>query len=61
MRLKHRVAIITGAARDLGRGFSLKLAEEGAKILAVDIDMEGLKRAEALAKGKGGEMYIYNF
>ena len=34
MRLKDRVAIVTGAARGMGRGFALRLAEEGAKILA---------------------------
>jgi hypothetical protein len=42
MRLKDRAAIVTGAARGMGRGFALRLAEEGAKILAVDIEMEDL-------------------
>jgi 3-oxoacyl-[acyl-carrier protein] reductase len=37
MRLKDRVAIVTGAARGLGRAFCTALAEEGAKIMAVDI------------------------
>jgi NAD(P)-dependent dehydrogenase (short-subunit alcohol dehydrogenase family) len=37
MRLTDRVAIVTGAARGLGRAFCLSLAQEGAKIVAVDI------------------------
>jgi 3-oxoacyl-[acyl-carrier protein] reductase len=37
MRLKDKVAIVTGAARGLGRTYSIALAREGAKIMAVDI------------------------
>jgi NAD(P)-dependent dehydrogenase (short-subunit alcohol dehydrogenase family) len=37
MRLKDKVAIVTGAARGLGKTFSIALAEEGAKVMAVDI------------------------
>jgi 3-oxoacyl-[acyl-carrier protein] reductase len=37
MRLKEKVAIVTGAARGLGRTFALALAKEGAKIMAIDI------------------------
>ncbi len=38
MRLKDRVAIVTGAARGLGKTYTIALAREGAKIMAVDID-----------------------
>ncbi len=56
MRLKDKAAIVTGAARGMGRGFALRLAEEGAKILAVDIEMEELGKTEVLVKEKGGEI-----
>ncbi len=56
MKLKDRVAIVTGAARGMGRGFALSLAGEGAKILAVDIEMEELKQTEELVKKEGGEI-----
>src|SRR5215471_9450712 len=53
MRLKERVAIVTGAARGLGQAYSLALAREGAKVVAVDI----LPCADTVAKvqGVGGE------
>jgi 3-oxoacyl-[acyl-carrier protein] reductase len=56
MRLKDRVAIVTGAARGLGRAFCTAFAKEGAKIMAVDIaDLEDtIKEIESLggtAKG----------
>jgi NAD(P)-dependent dehydrogenase (short-subunit alcohol dehydrogenase family) len=37
MRLNGRVALITGAARSQGRSHAIRLAEEGADIIAVDI------------------------
>jgi SDR family mycofactocin-dependent oxidoreductase len=37
MRLNGRVALITGAARSQGRSHAIRLAEEGADIIALDI------------------------
>lgn len=37
MRLKDKVAIVTGAAQGLGKAFSITMAKEGAKIMATDI------------------------
>jgi NAD(P)-dependent dehydrogenase (short-subunit alcohol dehydrogenase family) len=37
MKLKDRVAIVTGAARGIGHEYCLALAREGAKVVAVDI------------------------
>ncbi|WP_032093505.1 3-oxoacyl-ACP reductase FabG [Necropsobacter rosorum] len=36
-RLENKVAIVTGAARGLGRGIALKLAQEGAKVVVADM------------------------
>ena len=46
MRFENRVAIVTGAAAGIGQAIAAQLAQEGAKLIAVDYD------AEALAKLK---------
>ncbi len=45
-RVEGKVAFITGAARGQGRSHALRLAEEGADIIAVDIceDLPGMER-----------------
>jgi (+)-trans-carveol dehydrogenase len=52
-RLEGKVAFITGAARGLGRSHAVRLAEEGADIIAVDIALDldmaqTVKEVEAL-------------
>jgi 3-oxoacyl-[acyl-carrier protein] reductase len=60
MRLNNRVAVVTGAARGLGRAFAVSLAEEGAKVMAMNIvarpkDREDLHETVKQIKARGGE------
>lgn len=44
MRLKDRVAIVTGGAQGIGKAIALALAKEGAKIILWDIKIEEAER-----------------
>ena len=55
MKLKDRVAIITGGARGIGGATSKMLSREGAKIVIIDIkENEGLKTKRDIEEN-GGE------
>lgn len=50
MRFEHKVVVITGAASGFGRAAARKFAAEGARIVAADINPEGLSTVvDALA------------
>ena len=55
MRMKDRVALITGAASGIGLESALALAREGARIVAVDMNAEGGEAAAARVEAAGGE------
>ena len=40
MRFEGKVALVTGAARGIGQAIALALAQEGANVVLVDIDLE---------------------
>ena len=48
MRLQHKIAIVTGAGRGMGRAFALRLAEEGARVGILDLREEDAAATVAL-------------
>jgi len=44
MRLNNKVAIVTGASSDIGKGIVKRFAEEGAKVVLVARNLKGLEK-----------------
>jgi NAD(P)-dependent dehydrogenase (short-subunit alcohol dehydrogenase family) len=57
MRLKDKVAVITGAARGIGAAFAVGFAKEGAKIVIGDI-RDGKKTVEDVEKAGSQAIYV---
>jgi NAD(P)-dependent dehydrogenase (short-subunit alcohol dehydrogenase family) len=57
MRLKDKVAVITGAARGIGAAFAVGLAREGARIVIGDI-RDGNKTVAAVEKAGAKAIYV---
>jgi NAD(P)-dependent dehydrogenase (short-subunit alcohol dehydrogenase family) len=53
-RFEGRVAVVSGAAQGMGKAVALRLAQEGATVIAADINGKG---AEATAKEIGGRSF----
>jgi 3-oxoacyl-[acyl-carrier protein] reductase len=55
MKLRNRVAMITGGAKGIGKAIALTLVREGAKVALVDIDREGLAALKNEIEKRKGE------
>ncbi len=57
--LEGKSAIVTGAARGIGRAIARKLAEAGALVLAADVDEAALTETRTLIATAGGRAEIF--
>ena len=55
MRLKDRVAIVTGAGSGIGAASAIAMAREGARVLVVDLNEAGIKKTVETIEKAGGQ------
>ncbi len=55
MRLKDKVAVVTGAGSGLGRAISVKLAAEGCRVAIADISLKNAEETVQVIKNAGGD------
>lgn len=55
MRLKGKVAIVTGGAQGIGKAYVSGFSKEGAKVVVADIDLEAAKAIAEKVVDDGGE------
>lgn len=55
MKLQNKVAVITGSGSGMGKAMALLFSQEGAKVVASDINLEALDKAIFEIKAGGGE------
>jgi 3-hydroxybutyrate dehydrogenase len=54
MRLKDKVAVVTGAASGIGKEIAIVYAREGAKVVIADLNQEGADATAAVLAATGG-------
>lgn len=54
MRLKNKIALITGAGRGIGRAIAEHYGREGAKVAVADLDMAGAQQVADAIEAAGG-------
>ena len=57
MRLKDKVAIVTGAASGMGKAIAEAYASEGAKVVVSDLNLEGATAVAEAIKANGQEAF----
>ena len=62
MAIENKVALVTGAGQGIGRGIALRLAKEGASLMLVDVNPEGIAAvaAEVEALGRKAATFVAN-
>ncbi|MBU5676162.1 3-oxoacyl-[acyl-carrier-protein] reductase [Alkaliphilus sp. MSJ-5] len=59
MKFKDKVVLVTGAAQGIGKATALKFAQEGAKVVTVDIKLELMDEVSSEIKELGAELLTY--
>ncbi|MBH88378.1 MAG: 3-oxoacyl-ACP reductase [Pelagibacterales bacterium] len=59
MRLKNKVAIVTGGASGFGEGIVKRFAKEGAQVIVADINLEGAEKVTMEINDNGGNAIAF--
>ena len=59
MRLKNKVAIVTGGASGFGEGIVKRFAKEGAQVIVADINLEGAEKVTTEINDNGGNAIAF--
>lgn len=55
LKIKNKIAIVTGGGNGIGRAIALRLAAEGARVVVVDLKIESAQKIAAEIKEQGGD------
>ena len=55
MRLRDKVAVVTGGGSGIGRGICLRFGKEGAAVLVADLNKDNANKVAEKIKGAGGK------
>ena len=58
-RLTNKTALVTGGSSGIGQATCLRLAQEGAKVLIVDLNEQGARQTAEQIRHQGGEANSY--
>lgn len=58
MKLKNRVAVITGAAAGIGRACATEFANEGARVVLADVNLAGARETARAIEAAGGTAHV---
>ena len=53
MKFEGKLALVTGAARGIGKAIALTLARDGANVVVTDVDLEGAQQVAQAIEGLG--------
>lgn len=59
MRLKNKIAVVTGSGSGLGKSIAMRFADEGATAIIVDVNEQNMATTVAEIESRGGKAQGY--